>query len=145
MQPCQNSLYNLNGQVQGPKEEYTFLYQDVQKIRERTCALEDCVKELEGPHSHWVIKEAMKKSDTDARKMEDLENRLRRNNIRLVSLPEHFEGANLTEHGYGRRLGKKHLSMFFSVERAHRVPSSHLLAGAPLSPPWPFLMQLLNQ
>lgn len=36
-------------------------------------------------------------SDTNACKLEDLDNRLWHNNIRLVGLPEHSEGTNPTE------------------------------------------------
>lgn len=142
VQQCQNSICNLTGQVQGLKEQFTFLHQDVQKKRERTSACEGRVKELEDISQPLDkdIKEVMKKSDINACKLENLENHLRRNNIRLVGLPEHSEGAIPPEFGetwLWEMIGKERLSMLFSVERAHRVPSRPLPAG---SPPRPFLI-----
>lgn len=124
VQQYQNSICNLTGQVQGLKEEFTFLHQDVQKIRERMSALEVRVKELDNASQPLPkdIEAVTKKSDINAHKLEVFENRYQHNNIRLLGLPEHSEGANPTEFAetwLWEMIGKEHLSMTFSVKRAH--------------------------
>lgn len=61
-----------------------------------------------------------------------------------MGLPEHAQGFNTTEFAdtwLWEIIGKDHISMTFSVERAHRVPARPVPLG---SPPRPFLVRLLN-
>lgn len=77
-------------------------------------------------------------------KMDDMENRLRRKNIRVLGLPGKSEGNNPTEYTEDwlkGMFGKDCLSKFFSIERAHRVPLRTL---APGGQPRPLLIKLLN-
>lgn len=58
------------------------------------------------------------------RKMDELENRSRRKNVRVLGLPERSEGNNPIEfmEGWFRDMfGKDSFSSFFAIERAHRV------------------------
>lgn len=74
----------------------------------------------------------------------DMENRLRRNNLRVVGLPERAEGAKPAEFAEGflaLLLGLTDLPLMFVVERAHRIPTTPSIPGAP---PRPFLIKLLN-
>lgn len=146
VQQCHVSLGALTGQVQGFREDFILLHQDVQKVRECTTALEGPLCDLEDkiqPIS-MDVKNAMKKIYINTRKLKDLENCLQCNNLRMLGLPEQGEGANPTEFAeiwLWEILGKEHLSITFSVERAHHVPTRPLPSG---SPPRPFLKWLLN-
>lgn len=77
-------------------------------------------------------------------KSDDFENRLRRNNLRLIGVPEKAEGSNPTdffEHWLAQLIGKDRLSPLFVVERAHRVPTRAMPPGAP---PRPVLARILH-
>lgn len=55
----------------------------------------------------------------------DIENRLRRNNIQIVGLPKKVEGRDPTEfveQWLLKTFGKEEFTPLYSVERAHRVP-----------------------
>lgn len=70
---------------------------------------------------------------------EDAENRNRRNNLRIVGLPEGMEGKDtttFTEHLLCTLLPDARFSDFFVVERARRMPTT--------APPWTFILKLLN-
>lgn len=63
-----------------------------------------------------------------------MENRLRRNNIRAVGVPERVEGKNpvaFIEAWLTDTFGCYTLSPMFAVERAHRVPVRPPPQGAP--------------
>lgn len=75
---------------------------------------------------------------------EDAENRSRRNNLRIVGLPEGVEGrspSQFTEGLLRSLLPTAQLSPYFAVERAHRVPPRPGPEGAP---PRTFILRLLN-
>ena len=81
--------------------------------------------------------------DQQASKLDDIENRLRRNNIRMVGLPKQCEGANpirFLEEWLRETFGESAFSPLFGIERAHRVPFRALKDGHPR----PLLMKLLN-
>lgn len=74
----------------------------------------------------------------------DRENRLRRNNIRVLELPEHAEGSRPAEFAETFLLSLLELPAMpptYVIERAHRVPPIPPIPGAP---PRPFLLRLLN-
>lgn len=71
----------------------------------------------------------------------DSENRSRRNNLRVVGLPEGAEGQHpvaFTEHMLRTLLPGAVFSPHYAVERAHRMPPVHGSPGAP--PPRTFIM-----
>lgn len=75
---------------------------------------------------------------------EDAENRNRRNNLRIIGLPEGAEGSNATT--FTMRLLQQlfpsaRFSPFFTVERAHRIPSTR---GPQRAPPRTFIFKLLH-
>lgn len=75
---------------------------------------------------------------------EDAENRNRRNNLRIVGLPEGAEGGDPTSFIEGLLrdlLPEARWSSYFTVERAHRIPPK---PGPPGSPPRTFILCLLN-
>lgn len=65
---------------------------------------------------------------------EDMENCLQRNNVRIVGLPEHAEGRDPTvfvKNWLLELFVKEAFSLFFAVERAHRVPPHPPQLGGP--------------
>ncbi|KAE8587398.1 hypothetical protein XENTR_v10021959 [Xenopus tropicalis] len=144
---CQSTLTaTLTAKIEEVKVELSLLKQDVQNIRDRTRAIEERVSTLEDcttplPNEitqlHKLIKQATER-------MEDMENRQRRSNIRVVGLPERSEGQNpelFAEKWLQDMLGAEIFSKQLVAERAHRVPTRAPPPGAPLRP---FLIKLLN-
>lgn len=76
----------------------------------------------------------------------DTANRLRRNNMRIIGLPERAESprirpAEFAETFLAKLLDFPDMPPTYVVERAHRVPPASPKPGAPLRP---FLLRLLN-
>ncbi|XP_018425358.1 PREDICTED: LINE-1 type transposase domain-containing protein 1 [Nanorana parkeri] len=146
VQLCNAALTSLTDQVQGMRADISFMRHDLQKVRDRTSALEGRVSGLEDTTTPLLsdVKTALHDISAHTLKMDDVENRLRRNNIRAVGIPERTEGANATDYMESwlcEVFGKTYLSPLFAVERAHRVPSRPLPPG---NPPRPMLIRLLN-
>ncbi|CAJ0940979.1 unnamed protein product [Ranitomeya imitator] len=77
-------------------------------------------------------------------KTDDLENRSRSNNLRIIGVPEKVEGNNPTEYieaWLKNSVWGADLTNHFSVERAHRVPTRPLPPG---SPPRALLAKILD-
>lgn len=77
-------------------------------------------------------------------KVDDLENRDRRSNLRLVGLPEGAEGrdaCSFLEKWIPETLGKERFTSPLVVERAHRVPGFRANSNAP---PRALIMKFLN-
>lgn len=120
--------------------------QDMQKLWERTSALEgrvssmkDDIAPLQRDLSYNVHLTAQHFACLD-----DLENRLRRNNIQAIGIPEWAEGKNsltFIEKLLLSTFGEDAFSPMFLVERAHRVPERPPPPGAN---PHPFLFKLPN-
>lgn len=133
---CNTSLSSLTLQMGNLKEDIGLIRQNIQRITERTTAVETRVSDLED-QSGVLQKDTRRHTQqitTLMAKVDDLENRSRRNNIRMVGIPEKVEGANPTEYFEGwlrNTFGKDILSPLFAVERAHRVPMRPLPPGAP--------------
>lgn len=132
---CNSSITNLAGEVKRMKMEMPFVRQDMQKLRERTSAVEERVSTLEDDWNSLQrdVKYTHSMETANTSRLEDMENRLRRNNVRTVGIPEK---AWLTD-----TFGKDTFSPMFAVERAHRDPARPPPQGAPLRP---FLFRLLN-
>lgn len=65
---------------------------------------------------------------------EDAENRARRNNIRVIGLPEKVEGNNMVaylKNWICTEVAEEGLSPYFALERADRVPAWALPPGRP--------------
>lgn len=65
---------------------------------------------------------------------EDAENRNRRNNLRIIGLPEGAVGVNPTSFVEGMLLTllpAAHFSPHYTMERAHHVPPKPVPSGAP--------------
>lgn len=91
IQGCQSKLID---HFEGLKVEFSYLQHDMQKLREkaratdrRIASLEDTVRPLDT--AAQVTKKTLSEHTL---KMADMEDRMRRNNIRLVGFPEGVEG-----------------------------------------------------
>lgn len=65
-------------------------------------------------------------------KSEDVENRLRHNNVRVLGLLEGAEGdrtAEFTERFFKKLLNITEVSPTYAAERAHRVPAGRRIPG----------------
>ncbi|KAE8580012.1 hypothetical protein XENTR_v10024271 [Xenopus tropicalis] len=115
-------------------------------MRERVKETENRISTLEETCN--PLPSALTRMDTKLKscmdKLDDYENRQRRNNVRLVGLPERTEGADPVAFAEGwlkNSLPSASFSQFYAVERAHRVPDR---SPPPGGPPRPFLIRLLN-
>lgn len=110
----------------------------MQKLRDHSENMEGCLNTLDDVASTHIT------AAQHAAKLEDLENRLSRNNVRAIGIPEKIERKNpvtFIKQWLFNTFGKDSLSSMFSVERAHRVPACPL---PPDAPPRPFLFKMLN-
>ena len=72
---------------------------------------------------------------------EDAENRSRRNNIKLIGVPEKGDMINFLETWLREKIAPEGLSPHYALERAHRIPARPPAAGAP---PRPIIARLLH-
>lgn len=88
--------------------------------------------------------ELEKAADLWTQRADDLESRLRRNNISILGLPEHTEGqhpCDFADHWLKEIIPNARISPLFAVEEAHRIPPR---PPPPGDSPRPLLVQMLN-
>lgn len=146
VQACNNSLLSLTNQMSELKGDIATMRHENQKICERTTAVETRVGELED--SIPIIKKDIHLIKTQIRdqtqRMEGMENRQRRNNVRILGLPEQEEGQSpviFFEKWLLDIFGVEGFSKTFAIERAHRITSRAPSAGGR---PRPIIIRLLN-
>ncbi|KAI4825292.1 hypothetical protein KUCAC02_020978 [Chaenocephalus aceratus] len=79
-------------------------------------------------------------------KVEDLENRDRRSNLRVIGLPENAEGRDVEsflEKWIPEVLGPENFPTPLVIERAHRIPGGRPKPNSP-PPPRPLIVKFLN-
>ncbi|KAM4051814.1 uncharacterized protein ACNLHF_026078 [Anomaloglossus baeobatrachus] len=143
---CNNMLATLNIQMGGIKMDISSIRHELQGVNVRVGALEDRVSATEDklPPLTRDLGRAIHNISLLRAKVDDLENRSRRSNLRLVGVPEKAEGNNpvaFFEMWLPKTLGMDLFSPFFTIERAHRVPTRPPPPGAP---PRPILLKLLH-
>lgn len=143
---CTASVDGLKEQFGGLTETVSLLRQDLQKIRERTTSVEGRISDMKDqmPPLTRDTRTALQQAAQATAKTEDIENRLRRNNVRTVGLPEKVEGRYPTafiEQWLQDIFGKEAFTSLFAVERAHRTPPRPLPPG---NLPRSMLARLLN-
>lgn len=141
-----DSKSSVEGKIDTLTIECGLIRQDMDKIRGRLTETEQRISTVEDVAASTAqsVVELQQQVKTLMARSEDAENRLRRNNVRVVGLPEGEEGANPVEFAeafFKKLLGLQHLSPVYVVERAHRVPTGRRPAGAR---PRAFLVRLLN-
>lgn len=90
---CNHALSSLTVQFESFKEDINHVKRDIQKVAERTTRMETRISELEDQFTP-VQRDVRKNSKAIAAllaKTDDLENRLRRNNVCLVGVQEKIE------------------------------------------------------
>lgn len=127
---------DLVGKVDGLKIDLTIMRQDVHKLRGWVTKTEQRISDLEDTIAPILprLNTYGGKITTLEDKVHDLENRLRRNNLRLVGLPERVEGSDpvaFLESWLEQEFGREQLSPCFVIERAHRVLGRPLPEGHP--------------
>lgn len=135
------------GRIDSLAIECGLIRQDLDKFRGRVSAAGSCISEIEVDagtsnmrHEH-ELQHTVKLLIAHS---EDMENLLRRNNGRVVGLPEGSEGSSPT--GFAEMFFKdilklNQVSLAYIVEQAHRV----LMGPRPQrAPPGPFSVRFLN-
>lgn len=134
---CQSSLSTLTTKIDTVQLEVSRIRQEFDKIRQRVTETErrlGITEDLVCDHTASLHTLQVRVRSLESR-AEDAENRNRRNNLRIVGLPEGAEGpdpAAYTERLLHTLFSQVTFSSFFAVERAHRMPSQRGLPGSPL-------------
>lgn len=146
LEAIQVSTTSLTGKIEEVKIDVGLLRQDLQNLRGRVREVEDRVSVLEDTTTPLPprVMSLEKAAEAWVQRADDLENRLRRNNLRILGLPERSEGqrpCDFAERWLKELLPEACFSSLFAVERAHRVPARPPPPGAP---PRPFLARMLS-
>lgn len=138
---CQTTL---TARIEEIKVDISLVRQDFQKLRDRVkdtedrlCTVEDSLPPLQNSSDNMQLQ-----VNQLLQKQDEMENGLRRSNLRL---PEGVEGADpstFLEQLLHTTYGKEAFSDTFVVERAHRMSGKPPPAGAP--PPRTFIAKFLN-
>lgn len=128
------------------KIDISLLKQDLSKVKDwvteaetRIGAAEDILHLL----SH-TAEEMQRQIQQLHAHQDEMENRLRRCNLRFIGLPKKTEGNNTAEYLESLLIdqsGREAFSVMFAVERAHRIPAKPPPVGAP---PRTFIAKFLN-
>lgn len=143
---CKGSLSDLCNQLRGLKEELRSMSQELQKVAERTSILEERLSQVEDV-LHPIRQEfkiMQTQLDVHKFKMDKMENRLHRSNVRVMGLPERSEGScpeAFMEKWLREVFGTETFSHLFAIERAHRIPIRSAKSGGH---PRPMIVKLLN-
>ena len=146
MNACKDSITGLETQLKGIKEDLCSMGDKLSKTIERTTILEERLSTVEDDlyPLRQEISGLKKQMDMQGAKIDDLENRNRRNNVRIIGMPERSEGASpiaFLEDWFRETFGASSFSPFFGIERAHRVPVKSRQAG---ERPRPLLVKMFN-
>ncbi|KAJ1083279.1 hypothetical protein NDU88_003438 [Pleurodeles waltl] len=116
--------------------EVGLLRADHQKLADRVQEMETALAEL-SPRQGELVAMVLQLTDRVQRlqrRVEEAEGQSRRNNVRIVGLPEGAEGTDMVSflEGWLRTdVALEQLTPFFTLEREHRVPSRPLAPGRP--------------
>ena len=124
---CKQYMVGFDNQLRNLSDELVSIHQDIRKTVERVTTLEERVSTVEDTLYPFEkeLRGLQEKTNQQAAKLDEIEDRLRRNNVRVIGLPERSEGSNTISfmEGWLRDIfGPDTFSSFFSIERAHRVP-----------------------
>lgn len=136
----------LTCKIEEVKVDVSLIRQDLQKMRERVTETETRISQVEDsvPPLQISTERIQHQLNAVLAKQDDMENRLRRCNLRFVGLPEGAEGSDpstFLENLLTSTFGRAEFSTSFVVERAHRLASRPPPQGAP---PRTFIAKMLN-
>lgn len=122
-----DSMSSVEGKIDTLSIECGLIRQNMDKFRGRLHEAEQRISEVEYTSASTMqsVAELQQQVKLLMSRSEEAENRLRRNNVRVVGLPEGTEGSNavvFAETFFKLLLCLQHLSPVYVVERAHRVP-----------------------
>lgn len=136
----------LTAKIDEVKIDISLIRQDFSKLKDRVTEAETRISNAEDalhPMRHTTEEMQRQIQQLNAHQ-DDMENRLRRCNLRFIGLPEKEEGADpatYLETLLLKTYGREAFSVMFAVERAHRVPARPPPPGAP---PRTFIAKFLN-
>lgn len=136
----------LTAKIDEVKIDISLIRQDFSKLKDRVTEAETRISNAEDalhPMRH-TTEEIQRQLQQLHAHQDDMENRLRRCNLRFIGLPEKEEGADPTTYLESLLLktyGREAFSVMFAVERAHRIPARPPPPGAP---PRTFIAKFLN-
>lgn len=128
---CQSTL---TAKIEVVQMDEGFIHQDLDKLRSRVTETEQRIGLTEVMEHSAALRTLQTKVKSLDYQAEDGENRNRRNNLRIIGLPEGAEGGNLMgfiEDMLRKILPDVHFSPQYNVERAHRIPPKLGTLGAP--------------
>lgn len=131
---CRSSIGGMWEELKALSEEFGSIKQELQKTVERVKTVEERVSQVEDivTPMRLEFKKMQAQLDANSLKMDEWENRSRRQNVRVMGLPEKSEGScpeEFMEKWLKEVFGAEAFSQFFSIERAHRVPSRPAYSG----------------
>ena len=125
----------LEQKIQAVVIDVNLLRADQSKLADKVKDTETSLKEIQPvvAHNDSLTKGLVNKVEILERKMEDLEGRSRRSNIRVIGIPEGVRGdmMDYLEEWLQTEVAPEGLSRFFAIERAHRVPARRPPPGQP--------------
>lgn len=134
----------LSTQIETIWVDFALLKDDVQRVKQRVTQMEQRISAVEDDLNPLLMQvRDMTADKSQEAKLGDIEDRLRRNNLRFIGFPEGTEGKNPEEFLLSwlkQVFGPESFSHLFAIERAHRVP---LRAPPPGRYPRPMLARLL--
>lgn len=135
-----DAIATLQGTLTAKKDEVkidiSLLRQDLSKVKDRVTEAETRIGAAEDilhPLTH-TTEDLQRQIQQLHAHQDDMENRLRRCNLRFIGLPEKAEGTNPAEYLESlliQHFGREAFSVMFAVERAHRIPAKPPPVGAP--------------
>ena len=136
MKAIKDVKHVLENKIDSTAIEVTLIRTNLHKITDRVKATEDSVSTLTTTVDKLGknMKHLQQRVELLASQLDDSEGRSRRNNIRIIGVPEKAEGPSVdlfVEDLITQGLQPRGLSKFFGVERAHRVPGRKPPPGAP--------------
>lgn len=138
---CQSTL---TSRIEEVTVDISLIRQDIHKLRDWVSETERRIGQAEDDIHPLQITTEQHQLNAVLSKQDDMENRLRRCNLRFVGLPERSEGADpptYLENLLIKTFGRDAFSSTFVVERAHRLAAKPPPAGAP---PRTFIAKFLN-
>lgn len=116
----------LSTQIETIRVDFALLKDDVRKVKQRVTQTEQRISTVEDDLHPLLLQVRDMSADNKSQeaKLGDIEDRLRRNNLRFIGFPEGTEGKNPEEFLLSwlkQTFGPESFSHLFAIERAHRV------------------------
>ena len=124
-----NKMDKITSEVSLLRADFRKMNDTIKDNKEAISSLQSENKALKGQ-----VQKLTEFAHMAADKLEDIEGRSRRNNVRIIGIPEKLEGPSVelyVENLILEELKPKGLSKHFTIERAHRIPGGKPKPGTP--------------